>query len=91
MVPEIIATLEDFEYGKKYQEGKFISVSKWSWGVDKEKRLYCRDYNKDSIIDQWLPTDQLQLFFDLDTIHKISRWSKSVDLKIKLETIYDRS
>lgn len=89
MNSNIIATLPDPEYGKKYREKRYTAVSKWEWGMGEDDIIYCRDDADGAIFTgEWFRLDQLLVSMDIETITKIARWTSS--LKNQSKSMLDK-
>lgn len=90
--PEIVATLPDGEYGKKYRERRYALNSQWQWGLGEDGKLYCKDDSEGSVFTgEWFLAEDLQLNLDLDVVTRLYRWTNSFALKNKVSASLDRS
>jgi hypothetical protein len=91
MKPNIVATLKDVEYAKKYRERRYCLHSEWQWGLSEDGNLYCRDDATNSIFTgEWFLASDLQLNIDLEVVARLSRWTNSIALKSKISASQDK-
>ncbi len=87
----MVATLSDLEYGKKYRSRKYSLNSEWQWGLGEDGKLYCRDDSPGAIFTgEWFLSENLQLNLDLDVVTRLARWTNSLALKNKVSASLDR-
>lgn len=86
----IIASLYDPDFSKKYREGRHSIKSKWEWGIGEDGELYFRDMDH-SIYNDWLLTKRMPINIDMETIDKLYRWKTSIHLKNNLKSLRDKN